>query len=268
MPHTAKPAKPAPSASTSSKCDTGTALGLGDAVQVHELGEHELHVVPPEQLLRVLACHASGVCGFAASAARRDSLPSLPTHGGDGPEDGAVGDGSGALHPLLSFTAQEAGSRHPRPGCLTACRLLCVAAATFVALRPRPAGTPPSCVDENAGNERVAAALKASRAADRGGVPAASRGFQHATAVSLRMVRVGPHGPRSMATQPYLQTPEAVAAYLAARAEQDVSASTLKAACAAIGAMHRDAVEQDPTAHEHVRRTLAGATAPNGRLWT
>ena len=52
--------------------------------------------------------------------------------------------------------------------------------------------------------------------------------------------------------------PEALAAYLAERAEQGAAASTLASARAAIGAAHRDAGADDPTAHDGVRRALKG----------
>ncbi|MDE0222217.1 MAG: tyrosine-type recombinase/integrase [Spirochaetaceae bacterium] len=58
--------------------------------------------------------------------------------------------------------------------------------------------------------------------------------------------------------QPLPATPDAVAAYLAERAEQGAAASTLSAARAAIGASHRDANVDDPTATEPVRRVLKG----------
>ena len=58
--------------------------------------------------------------------------------------------------------------------------------------------------------------------------------------------------------QPLPATPDAVAAYLAERAEQGAAASTLSAARAAIGASHRDANVDDPTATESVRRVLKG----------
>ena len=52
--------------------------------------------------------------------------------------------------------------------------------------------------------------------------------------------------------------PQAVAGYLAERADQGAAASTIRAARAAIGAAHRDAGLDDPTAHEGVRRALKG----------
>lgn len=52
--------------------------------------------------------------------------------------------------------------------------------------------------------------------------------------------------------------PAAVAAYLAERIEQGAAASTVRATRAAIGAAHRDAGADDPTAHDGVRQVLAG----------
>ena len=52
--------------------------------------------------------------------------------------------------------------------------------------------------------------------------------------------------------------PEAVAAYLAERTDSGAAASTVRAARAAIGAAHRDAGADDPTAHDGVRRVLKG----------
>ena len=52
--------------------------------------------------------------------------------------------------------------------------------------------------------------------------------------------------------------PEAVAAYLAELADTGKAASTIRAARAAIGAAHRDAGLDDPTAHDGVRRVLKG----------
>ena len=52
--------------------------------------------------------------------------------------------------------------------------------------------------------------------------------------------------------------PAAVAAYLAERTDQGAAASTIRAARAAIGAAHRDAGADDPTAHDGVRQVLAG----------
>ena len=52
--------------------------------------------------------------------------------------------------------------------------------------------------------------------------------------------------------------PEAIAAYLAELADTGKAASTIRAARAAIGAAHRDAGLDDPTANEGVRRVLKG----------
>ena len=52
--------------------------------------------------------------------------------------------------------------------------------------------------------------------------------------------------------------PEAIAAYLAELADTGKAVSTIKSARAAIGAAHRDAGMDDPTAHEGVRRVLKG----------
>ena len=54
--------------------------------------------------------------------------------------------------------------------------------------------------------------------------------------------------------------PEAIAAYLAELADDGKAASTIRAARAAIGAAHRDAGLDDPTAHEGVRRVLKGTS--------
>ena len=52
--------------------------------------------------------------------------------------------------------------------------------------------------------------------------------------------------------------PATVAAYLAWRAEQGVSVSTVRVARAAISAFHRDRGLDDPTKHEGVKQTVAG----------
>ena len=52
--------------------------------------------------------------------------------------------------------------------------------------------------------------------------------------------------------------PAAVVAYLAERTEQGAAAATVRTIRAAIGAAHRDAGADDPTAHDGVRRVLQG----------
>ena len=59
--------------------------------------------------------------------------------------------------------------------------------------------------------------------------------------------------------QPMPADPAAVASYLAERTEQG-AAATVRAIRAAIGAAHRDAGADDPTAHDGVRRVLQGLT--------
>ena len=54
--------------------------------------------------------------------------------------------------------------------------------------------------------------------------------------------------------------PAAVAAHLAERTEQGAAAATVRTIRAAIGAAHRDAGADDPTAHDGVRRVLQGLT--------
>ena len=54
--------------------------------------------------------------------------------------------------------------------------------------------------------------------------------------------------------------PATVAAYLAWRAEQGASVSTVRVARAAISAAHRDRGLEDPTQHEGVKRTVAGVS--------
>ena len=58
-------------------------------------------------------------------------------------------------------------------------------------------------------------------------------------------------------------TPHTIARYLAARAEAGSANSTLRAACAIIGAAHRDAGMEDPTKVQAVRLVLSGLTRRN-----
>ena len=68
------------------------------------------------------------------------------------------------------------------------------------------------------------------------------------------------HGHQAMPADP-----AAVAAYLAERTEQGAAAATVRTIRAAIGAAHRDAGADDPTAHDGVRRVLAGPRPPGCR---
>ena len=53
-------------------------------------------------------------------------------------------------------------------------------------------------------------------------------------------------------------SPESVAAYLAARADDGLRASSIRTARAAIADAHRRAGQEDPTAHEGVKRVVSG----------
>ena len=110
---------------------------------------------------------------------------------------------------------------------------------------PPLAATRPVDSATNRDDDRVVAAIDASRS------DSTRRQYHYGWSAWTKWAAANGHAALPAA-------PEAVAAYLAARAEQGVSASTLNAARAAIGAVHRDAGEPDPTAHDVVRRALKG----------
>lgn len=117
------------------------------------------------------------------------------------------------------------------------------AAASVPALASEASGLPVGL--QEADRDRVGAALTAARSpATRAAYASAWRAW--AAWCSRR-------GAVSLPAEP-----GAVAAYLAERAEGDASASTLAVGRAAIGAAHRDAGADDPTAAEGVARVLAG----------
>jgi len=60
--------------------------------------------------------------------------------------------------------------------------------------------------------------------------------------------------------EPLPAQPATVASYLAWRAEQGASVSTVRVSSAAISAAHRDQGLEDPTQHEGVKRTVAGVS--------
>lgn len=116
------------------------------------------------------------------------------------------------------------------------------------ALEPFPtplAATRPVDSATNRDDDRVVAAIDASRS------DSTRRQYHYGWSAWTKWAAANGHAA-------FPAAPEAVAAYLAARAEQGASAATLNAARAAIGAVHRDAGEPDPTAHEVVRRALKG----------
>ena len=138
--------------------------------------------------------------------------------------------------------------------------IFCVVATTaLTALDPsrrstsglaRTAGRAPSIgapanADGDRSDDRLAAAVDASRADNT------RRQYRYGW--SQWMQWAAAHGHTVLPA-----APEAVAAYLTDRAAQDVSASTLSAARAAIAAAHRDAGQPDPTADDLVGCVLRG----------
>ncbi len=110
---------------------------------------------------------------------------------------------------------------------------------------PTLSATPPVKSGTDLGDDRVVAAIHASRS------DSTRRQYHYGWSAWTKWAVANGHAALPAA-------PDAVAAYLAARVEQGVSASTLNAARAAIGAVHCDRGEADPTAHDVVRRTLKG----------
>lgn len=110
---------------------------------------------------------------------------------------------------------------------------------------PRIAATPPANSATDRDDDRVVAAIDASRS------DSTRRQYHYGWSAWTKWAAANRHAALPAA-------PEAVAAYLAARAEKGVSASTLSAARAAISAVHRDSAATDPTAHDVVHRALKG----------